>query len=85
MLYLVPQSVVLAVIFCYHLFSLGRLFVKSKKNVGFALGMINNTYSYRGECLHPTNRSIVVNTAIPSSISNFLYVYLFTCMFNYLL
>ena len=33
MLYLVPKSVVLAVILCYHLFSLGRLFVKSEKNV----------------------------------------------------
>ena len=52
MLYLVPQSVVLAVIFCYQLFSLSRLFIKSEKNVGFALGMID-----KGECLQTTNRS----------------------------
>ena len=31
MLYLVLQDVVSAVIFCYHLFSLGSLFVKSEK------------------------------------------------------
>ena len=31
MLYLVLQNVVLAVIFCYYLFSLGSLFVKSEK------------------------------------------------------
>lgn len=34
----------------------GQSFVKSEKNVGFSLGMINNSYIYRGECLQPTNR-----------------------------
>ena len=34
----------------------GQSFCCKGENVGFALGMINNTYPYKGEHLHPTNR-----------------------------
>ena len=85
MLYVVPQSVVY--VGSYILLSLvffGQSFCYKGENVGFALGMINNTYPYiKGSIC--TQQIEEVNTAIPSSISNFLYRYLYLYMFNYLL
>ena len=64
---------------------LGSLFVKSEKMLVSPWVWLTTHTPIEGSAC--TQRIEEVNTVIPSSISNFLYryVYLFTCMFNSLL